>query len=123
MGWTLQNSDGHPHPVAQKPKNAWGLHDVHGNVWEWCVDAWDAEAYKPRAPDLTVDPRGLTYAVGKAVPISAKSADRGAPRVLRGGSWNARPEVARSALRYGLEPSRTSWVVGFRLLLCPPERG
>ncbi|MBK9369729.1 MAG: SUMF1/EgtB/PvdO family nonheme iron enzyme [Deltaproteobacteria bacterium] len=122
VGWIDQNSDGHPHPVAQKPKNAWGLHDVHGNVWEWCADAWDENAYAARADGLTVDPRRLTFAVGKTVPMSAESADRGASRVLRGGSWYNGPEVARSADRDRDEPSYTLRNLGFRLLLCPPER-
>ncbi|MBK7760306.1 MAG: SUMF1/EgtB/PvdO family nonheme iron enzyme [Deltaproteobacteria bacterium] len=122
VGWTDQNSDGHPHPVAQKPKNAWGLHDVHGNVWEWCADAYDGEAYAARADGLTVDPRRLTFAVGKTLPMSAESADRGASRVLRGGSWRDGPEDARSAFRDWLTPSDTYWFIGFRLLLCPPER-
>ncbi|MBK9369110.1 MAG: formylglycine-generating enzyme family protein [Deltaproteobacteria bacterium] len=121
VGWTSQNSGGHPHPVAQKPKNAWGLHDVHGNVWEWCADVYDGKAYAARADGLTVDPRGLTFAVGNAVPMSAESADRGAPRVLRGGSWGFRPEDARSADRYRNGPSLTDRDLGFRLLLCPPD--
>jgi formylglycine-generating enzyme required for sulfatase activity len=126
VGWTndeqysVGNDQGHPHPVAQKPKNAWGLHDVHGNVWEWCLD--EGGDYAARADGLTVDPRGLTYAVGKVMPMSAESADRGAPRVLRGGSWLHWPEVARSASRYRHEPSDSSRAFGFRLLLCPPER-
>ena len=57
------NAQGHPHPVAQKPKNAWGLHDVHGNVWEWCADAWDSEAYAARTDGLTVDPRRATLSL------------------------------------------------------------
>jgi formylglycine-generating enzyme required for sulfatase activity/predicted MPP superfamily phosphohydrolase len=113
------NAQGHPHPVAQKPENAWGLHDVHGNVWEWCLD--DRGDYAARADGLTVDPRGLTYAVGKAVPMSAESADRGALRVIRGGSWHGRPENARSAVRLRQEPSNANGGLGFRLLRCPPD--
>jgi formylglycine-generating enzyme required for sulfatase activity len=123
-GWggRTRTATGHPHPVAQKPANEWKLHDVHGNVWEWCADAWDENAYAARADGLTVDPRGLTYAVGKAVQMSAESADRGASRVLRGGSWFVSPVDARSAYRDWYEPSNSSRDFGFRLLLCPPER-
>ena len=127
VGWTDDatmsdkgNAQGHPHPVAQKPQNAWGLHDVHGNVREWCLD--ERGDYAARAGGLTVDPRRLTKAVGKAVPMSAESADRGASRVLRGGSWYNGPEVARSADRFSYVPSFTYSFVGLRLLLCPPER-
>ena len=122
VGWTNQNSDRHPHPVAQKPKNAWGLHDVHGNVWERCADARDENAYAARADGLTVDPRALTFAVGNGLPMSAESADRGAPRVLRGGSWSHKPENARSAYRGWNTPSNPAKNLGFRLLMCPPER-
>ncbi|MBK9648665.1 MAG: formylglycine-generating enzyme family protein [Deltaproteobacteria bacterium] len=129
VGWTDDaewsgkgNAQGHPHPVAQKPKNAWGLHDVHGNVYEWCADVYDGEAYAARADGLTVDPRRLTFAVGKTLPMSAESADRGASRVLRGGSWYNRPENARSANRNRNVPSNTYSDFGFRLLLSSPER-
>ena len=116
------NAQSHPHPVAQKPKNAWGLHDVHGNVWEWCADAWDENAHALRTRGLTVDPRRLTFAVSKAVPMSAESADRGASRVVRGGSWYDWHESARSANRGTFVPSDGDRNFGFRLLLCPPER-
>ncbi|MCK6522050.1 SUMF1/EgtB/PvdO family nonheme iron enzyme [Myxococcota bacterium] len=122
VGWIDLNSDGHPHPVAQKPKNAWGLDDVHGNVSEWCADIYDAEAYAARTNGLTIDPRRFTKAVRKVVQKSAESAERSASRVLRGGSWNDWPEGARSAHRFRLEPSFTDRDVGLRLLLCPPER-
>ena len=108
VGWIRQNSSGHPHPVAEKPENAWGLHDVYGNVDEWCANIYDGEAYAVRADGLTVDPRALTFAVGKTLPMSAESADRGASRVVRGGSWGSRPEYARSADRGRVTPSRTA---------------
>ena len=113
---------GHPHPVAQKPENAWGLHDVYGNVWEWCAYVFGHNAYAARADGLTVDPRRLTYAVGKAVPMSAESADRGSSRFVLTGSWDLRPEVARAEVRHFFSPSDTDSDIGFRLLLCPPER-
>jgi formylglycine-generating enzyme required for sulfatase activity/predicted MPP superfamily phosphohydrolase len=125
VGWTNDNrynggnAQGHPHPVAQKPKNAWGLYDVHGNVWEWCLD--ERGAYAARADGLTVDPMRLTFIVGKTLPMSAESADCGALRVQRGGSWLSEPDYARSALRNRSDPSNTDRNVGFRLLMCPPD--
>jgi sulfatase modifying factor 1 len=115
------NAIGRTHAVAEKPENAWGLHDVHGNVWEWCEDHYDSGAYSSRASGLTVDPRQLTVTVSKTgVPTSAESAKRGALRVVRGGSWISRPENARSAYRVWYSPSYSYWDFGFRLMLSSP---
>ena len=129
VGWTNDaersgkgNAQGHPHPVAQKPKNAWGLHDVHGNVNEWCTDFYDGATYAARANGLTVDPGRLTFAGGNTLPMSAASAYRGAYRVVRGGSWNEVSELARSANRLRFTPSSAGTDFGFRLLLSSPER-
>jgi uncharacterized protein (TIGR02996 family) len=85
-------------PVGSCPGNAWGLCEMHGNVWEWCQD-W----YGPyRAGDVT-DPQG---------------SNNGDARVLRGGSWGDFPRWCRSANRGGGAPGYRHFLIGCRLVLC-----
>lgn len=82
--------------VGQFPANPWGLHDLHGNVWEWTSSEYD-EKY------------------GGAELRAVSDRDSSGPRVLRGGSWNYGPRWLRSAARDGGAPRDGYDVVGFRL--------
>jgi len=97
MGWYSASSNGAAHPVGQKAPNAWGLHDMHGNVFEWCQD-WDGP-----------------YALGEQTdPSGPPSGDK---RILRGGCFKCPPPYCRSANRYSAPPDRRSLNFGFRVVL------
>jgi len=97
MGWYCGNSGDKKHSVAQKQPNAWGLYDMHGNVWEWCQD-W----YGTYPSSAVTDPQG---------PSS------GSFRVFRGGSWSINALSCRSAYRFSFSPNLRKRNLGFRLVL------
>jgi formylglycine-generating enzyme required for sulfatase activity len=87
-GWYSANSGNRTHSVGEKPANAWGLYDMHGNVEEWCWDRYDHN-YGGEAGASATDPTG---------------ADSGGNRVARGGSWYASWTFHRSAYRDSTPP-------------------
>lgn len=93
--WYAENATGRDgaHEVGLKKANAFGLFDMHGNVWEWCADAY------PPALTGGVDPRVKT----------------GLRRIDRGGGWNYPASECRSACRNGLDPSYRLHNLGFRV--------
>lgn len=91
------------HQVGQKKANPWGLHDMHGNIVEWCQDSYDEAAYAERR-DPIKDPVVTTA---------------GAWKIARGGSWNYYAGPARSAARQGKKPSALNSFTGFRVVLVP----
>ncbi|MDG2184034.1 MAG: SUMF1/EgtB/PvdO family nonheme iron enzyme, partial [Mariniblastus sp.] len=100
--WHLANSGKQPHPVGQKKPNAWGLFDMHGNVWEWCRDGFDKYTTSRKT-----DPTGST------------SVKRG--RVFRGFSCVQTSVECRSSFRGGLDPKLRYDSGGFRVVLAIPD--
>ncbi len=94
--WYGDTSDNKTHPVGTKKTNAWGLYDMHGNVWEWSSDWW------------------LRYYTTTAVSDPTGPAT-GSYRVIRGGSWISSAGRCRSAIRSGSTPDYRFSHLGFRL--------
>ncbi|NEP18934.1 MAG: formylglycine-generating enzyme family protein [Leptolyngbya sp. SIO4C1] len=92
-------------PVDQfEGANAYGLHDMHGNVWEWCQDHWH-ENYEGAPTD------GSAWLTD----------DEETPRILRGGSWYYNPRNCRSAYRNDVTPDLRDVNVGFRVVCSAPR--
>jgi formylglycine-generating enzyme required for sulfatase activity/predicted Ser/Thr protein kinase len=105
--WYDDNAGGaderYAHQIGQKKPNAWGLFDMHGNVWEWCQD-WSAYEYYENSP--INDPEDPSSGVG---------------RVIRGGCWDSYAAGCRSASRDGGVRGDRSIIFGFRVALVPSK--
>lgn len=132
-GWFDKNSGSDTHIVGTRRANRWGLFDVYGNVWEWCEDVWDANAYRKRAAevgdetvncgsDLTWPSRVWTLADAglDATYWGEERRKRSDPvRVIRGGSWHGTAWRCRSPFRDRRRPDNRNRSQGFRPCLVP----
>jgi formylglycine-generating enzyme required for sulfatase activity len=96
--WYSKNAGGKPHPVGKLRPNAWGLYDMHGNVWEWTADCYHEK---------------LTGGVDPAGPME------GSLRCIRGGSFRDSPRGARCGNRGRIDPTNRSGLQGFRVAASP----
>lgn len=108
IGTYAANSQGGPTIAGFREPNGWGLYDMHGNLWEWCLDkvAWETVL------------QSTTYKEEHEIdPLSEK--EGGLYRIARGGSWANEPNVCRSAYRNAMKASFANSTTGFRLVLIP----
>lgn len=92
-------------PVGSYPANAWGLYDMHGNVWEWCEDYYQQFFYKQFKKKTAIDPLSKT-----------KQSEVAELRSVRGGSWFNQPMLARSAARGFYDAPMSAAYLGFRVV-------
>jgi len=101
--WYGANSRQETHPVGEKKPNAWGLHDMHGNVTEWCSDWW----------------AGDYYAISPTESLTGPAT--GQRRVCRGGCWSSTPRSCESSFRWRV-PTRRNFHLGFRVAAVLPGK-
>jgi formylglycine-generating enzyme required for sulfatase activity len=88
------------HSVGEKKPNAWGLYDMNGNAYQWCLDWFSADYYRQSPPS---DPTGPATGTND--------------RVMRGGDWSYYAANCRSAYRGRMSPDRRGYVTGFRVVV------
>ncbi len=100
FAWVAGNGEFRSHPVGQLAPNAFQLHDLHGNLWEWCQDVFDPRYYELLTDPITVDPTGSPPA---------------GVRCMRGGVWDNSIRLCRSAHRGANQPTAHNASIGFRV--------
>ena len=108
VAWYSGNSGGTTHQVGKKRANALGLHDMSGNVWEWCFDWYKGD---PASNDAAYTEAGIV--------TDPQGAASGSNRVRRGGSWYNNANYCAVGLRYSYSPDDGDSNLGFRLAWCP----
>jgi formylglycine-generating enzyme required for sulfatase activity len=106
FGVVEQKRLGKPSEVGKFPANAWGLYDMHGNVWEWCADDWHS-SYEGAPIDGSI--------------WASENAETTSRKVLRGGSWVNNPQFCRSAIRFHYGADLADDYIGFRLVCAFPR--
>ena len=107
-------------PVGMFPANAWGLQDMHGNVWEWCLDHWH-DSYEGAPADGSAW-ENLAEPNNKATTKKGNNSDSEQQRrLLRGGSWLNHPRDCRSAYRSNDHPDNRNGSIGFRVCCLPQD--
>jgi eukaryotic-like serine/threonine-protein kinase len=96
--WARSNSKGHPNPVGRKRPNSFRLYDMHGDVWEACLDWYGEDSYSKGSTENPSGPSSGEY------------------RVFRGGCWYCLPGYCRSANRIWDEPGNAEVYFGFRVV-------
>ena len=102
-GWFETNSGRRTHATGELDANPLGLYDIHGNVWEWVADWWEAAYYKQVADKSAINPTG--------------TASAGSLRVVRGGAFGHTASALRASFRYSQKPTDRYNHIGFRVAL------